>query len=112
MKNLKDKYLNFANCQRNLSIPYRSKSTRILHYQNLILYRVLHIFSIFDEKSALKGVTFQKLFELCDKNDQIKIIVENLKKIEEISKEWDLSLDERKELYKSCAKTLDKANES
>jgi len=57
---------------------------------------VLHIFSIFDEKSALKGGVFQRLFELCDRNDQLKIIVENVKNIEEISKDWELSLDERR----------------
>ena len=71
----------------------------------------MHIFSIFDEKSALKGVVFQRLFELCDRNDQIKIIVENLKKVEEISKEWNMSLDERRELLRSCAITLDRNNE-
>ena len=72
---------------------------------------MLHIFSIFDEKSALKGVVFQRLFELCDRNDQLKIIVENVKKVEEISKEWNMSIDERKELYRSSALSLDKNNE-
>lgn len=72
---------------------------------------VLHIFSIFEEKSALKGVVFQRLFELCDKNGQLKIIVENLKKIEEISRDWAMSLDERRSLYRSCALTLDRNNE-
>jgi len=72
---------------------------------------VLHIFSIFDEKSAFKGLVFQRLFELCDKHGQLKIIVENLKKVEEISREWAMSLDERRELYRSCAVTLDRNNE-
>ena len=75
------------------------------------MYRVLHIFSIFDEHSPLKGVVFQRLFELCDKNGQLKIIVENLKKVEEISKEWTMSLDERRDLYRSCAVILDRNNE-
>jgi len=72
---------------------------------------VLHIFSIFDERSSLKGVVFQRLFELCDKNDQLKIIVENLKKIEEISAEWVMSVEERRELYRSCAASLDRNNQ-
>jgi hypothetical protein len=72
---------------------------------------VLHIFSIFDERSGLKGVVFQRLFELCDKNGQLKIIVENLKKVEEISKEWAMSIDERRDLYRSCAVILDRNNE-
>jgi Ca2+-transporting ATPase len=41
---------------------------------------VLHLFSIFDERSALKGVLFQRLFEICERNGQLKIVVENLKK--------------------------------
>lgn len=72
---------------------------------------VLHIFSIFNERSALKGVCFQRLFELCDKNGQLKIIIENLKKIEEISSEWAMSQQERRELYRSCAVALDKNDE-
>jgi hypothetical protein len=72
---------------------------------------VLHIFSIFNEFSALKGVVFLRLFKLCEKNDQLKIIVENLKKIEEISKDWAMSIDERKELYRECAITLDGKDE-
>ncbi len=76
------------------------------------IYRVLHIFSIFDEKSGIKGIVFQRLFELCDRNDQLKIIVENVKNIEEISKDWELSLEERRQLYRACAQTLDKNNES
>lgn len=72
---------------------------------------VLHIFSIFDEKSALKGIVFQKLFELCDRNNQLKIIVENVKNVEEKSRDWALSLDERRELYRSAAITLDRNNE-
>lgn len=52
------------------------------------------------------------MFELCDKNGQLKIIVENVKKIEEISAEWALSVEERRELYRSSSLILDKNNES
>jgi hypothetical protein len=72
---------------------------------------VLHLFSIFDERSALKGVLFQRLFEICERNGQLKIVVENLKKVEEISRDWALSLEERRNLYRSCALTLDRNNE-
>ena len=72
---------------------------------------VLHLFSIFDERSGLKGVLFQRLFELCDRNGQLKIVVENLKKVEEISREWALSLEERRTLYRACALALDRNNE-
>jgi hypothetical protein len=72
---------------------------------------VLHIFSIFNETSPLKGVVFLRLFKLCDRNDQIKIVIENLKKIEDISKDWAMSVEERKELFRECAVTLDKKDE-
>ena len=71
----------------------------------------MHIFSIFGETCALKGVVFLRLFKLCERNDQLKIIIENVKKIEEISKDWAMSVDERKELYRECAVTLDKRDE-
>ena len=38
----------------------------------------MHIYCIFDETSPMKALSFQKLFEICDKNDQLKIIVDNL----------------------------------
>ncbi len=57
--------------------------------KNLNTLLVLHIFSIFDKKSGIKGIVFQRLFELCERNDQLKIIVEIVKNIEEISKDWN-----------------------
>lgn len=72
----------------------------------------MHIFSIFTEKSSLKGVVFQRLFQLCEKNDQLKIIIEQVKKVDEISKEWNMKIDERRELYRASAVTLDKNNET
>jgi hypothetical protein len=60
----------------------------------------------------LKGVVFERLFTLCEKNGQIKIIIENLKNIEDISKEWALSVEERRQIYRSCAHSLDKSNEA
>lgn len=78
----------------------------------MILYSVLHIFSIFHERCALKGVVFQRLFQLCDSNDQLKIIIEQVKKVEEISKEWNMTVQERRELYRAAAASLDKNNET
>lgn len=60
----------------------------------------------------MKALTFKRLFQLCDANNQLKIIVENLKKIEELSKDWKLSLEERRDLLKSCAAALDRNNET
>eukprot|EP00347_Sterkiella_histriomuscorum_P023152 403335751 len=73
---------------------------------------ILLIYSIFSETSAMKSISFQRLFELCDRNNQLKIIVDNLKNIESISKEWKLSLEQRRQLLRSCAHALDKNEES
>lgn len=77
-----------------------------------IQYSLLHIFSIFGSTSPFKGLTFRRLVEFCDKEHQLTIIVNNVKKVEEISKEWNLSVQDRRELYKSCSHILDKNNEA
>lgn len=56
-------------------------------------------------------MVFERLFLLCERNGQIKIIIENLKKIEEISREWAMSGEERRQLFRSCALALDRNNE-
>jgi len=38
--------------------------------------------------------------------------VDNLKDIENISKDWKLSVQERRDLYKTCARILDENNEA
>jgi hypothetical protein len=106
----KDQAKNYDDLKR-LTLAYCSLIEDSAYPLTIRVNGVLHIFSIFNETSSLKGVVFQRLFQLCEKNDQIKIIVENLKKIEEISKEWAMSNDERKELYKQCAITLDRNDE-
>lgn len=68
----------------------QSKLMRTVFPPNL--YRLLHIFSIFQEKSTFKGLAFRRLVEFCDKEKQLAIIVENVKKVDEISKEWNLSV--------------------
>lgn len=98
-------------CLKAITIEYCKLLEDSEYPLSIKVNSVLHIFSIFDEKSALKGVVFQRLFEQCDRNHQLKIIVENVKKIEEISKDWNMSIEERKELYRSSAITLDKNNE-
>jgi hypothetical protein len=50
--------------------------------------------------------------ELCHKEKSISIIVDNLKDIENISKDWKLSVQERRDLYKTCARILDENNEA
>ena len=40
----------------------------------------------------MKGLAFKKLVEFCNKEKQLTIIIDNVKKVEEISKEWNLSM--------------------
>jgi hypothetical protein len=74
-------------------------------------YSLLHIFSIFGPKSSFKGLTFRRLVQFCDKENQLGIIINNVKNVETLSKEWNLSQQDRRELYKSCSHILDKNNE-
>lgn len=44
----------------------------------------------------MKSAAFQRLADTCDKNNQVKIIVENLKNIDNISRDWNLDIDEKR----------------
>ncbi len=59
----------------------------------------------------MRGIVFQRLFQMCDKNGQLKIIIDNLKQVITISKDWKMSVDERRELYRACAIALDRNQE-
>lgn len=48
--------------------------------------------------------------ELCDKESQLEIIIENINKIEETSAEWNLSKEERRQLYQQCSAILNNSN--
>ena len=41
----------------------------------------------------------------------MNIIVENVKDIENVSKDWKLSVQDRRDLLKSCSRILDLNNE-
>jgi hypothetical protein len=75
-------------------------------------YRLLYVFSSLDEKSGAKGVVFTRMFELCHKGGHLNIIINNVQKIEEISKDWSLSIEDRRQLYKACSHTLDDFNDT
>ena len=98
-----DKWQIFAILSTILNILSQLKWIRKINYIHLLnhsnintLYRILHIYSIFNEHSSMKALSFQKLFDVCDKNNQLKIIVDNLKNIESISREWNLDINEKR----------------
>ena len=53
---------------------------------------------------------FSYLTKICIDNDQTVIIIENMKKVHEISKNWVCELKERKELYELVSKKLEELN--
>jgi hypothetical protein len=69
---------------------------------------MLHLFSIYADTSALKGIVFQKMFLLCDKENHLDIIISNLQNIEKISASWNMPVADRRTLYKTCSYTLEK----
>lgn len=50
------------------------------------------------------------MVKICNEENQLEIIIDNLIKIEEISGEWNLAKEERKELYKQCSEILNSKN--
>ena len=50
------------------------------------------------------------MVKICNEENQLEIIIDNLIKIEEISGEWNLSKEERKDLYKQCSDILNSKN--
>jgi hypothetical protein len=60
----------------------------------------------------MRGLLFQRMFELCHKEGQLSTIIDNVKKVDQISEEWQMSVDERRSLYKSASHILDQTNET
>ena len=50
------------------------------------------------------------MVKICNEENQLEIIIDNLIKIEEISGEWNLSKEERKDLYTQCSEILNSKN--
>lgn len=65
-----------------------------------------------DTTSGIKAVAFDKLLQLCLAEDCMDIMIERARQIVDDSKDWKLTTDERKHLFKSTANALDKLGES
>ena len=63
-------------------------------------------------ESGIKAFAFERLVQLCMDNNCTDIIIERARDVVQASKEWKLSVDERKSLYKTLGNVLDKLNES
>lgn len=58
----------------------------------------------------MKAFTYEQIVEVCDKDNCLDIISDRAANIEKESKEWKLTQDERRSLYKTVANILDKNN--
>jgi hypothetical protein len=56
---------------------------------------------------GLKALVFKTLVKLCQEEGSLDIIVQKARSVEKDSADWDLSLDEKKDLLLSIARSLD-----
>lgn len=52
------------------------------------------------------------MFKLCHKEGHLDIIIDNLRKINVVSKEWTMTVQEKRNLFKECASVLEASNDS
>ena len=69
---------------------------------------MLHLYNNFGDENGLKALVFEEIINLCSQEDSLSIIVERARRIEQDSKEWRLTDEERRSLYKTVADALDK----
>ena len=62
--------------------------------------------------SGIKSYAFEKLIELCKDNDCSEIVIERARQVVQTSKDWKLSDEERKSLYKTIGGILDQLGDS
>jgi hypothetical protein len=66
---------------------------------------LLHMFN--STSKGLKAMVFKTLVKLCQQEGSLDIIVQKARSVEKDSADWNLSLDEKKDLLLSIAKSLD-----
>ena len=59
----------------------------------------------------MRALVFECMLHLCHRENQLSTILDNVKNVEQVSKEWTLSPQERRHLYKACSRVLDEVNE-
>jgi len=72
---------------------------------------LLHFSNNFGAENGLKALVFEELINLTSREGSLSIVAEHARKIEQESKEWKLTEDERRSLFKTVAVALDKAND-
>ena len=68
---------------------------------------LVQLYNSVHTNSGIKSFAFEKLIELCLRENCCDIVVERARKIVQESKEWQLSQEERRSLYQKVGRVLD-----
>ena len=59
----------------------------------------------------MKAQVFKTLVDVCQQENQIEILIQRARAVEQESSSWNLNTEEKKDLYFSVAKSLDAVND-
>jgi hypothetical protein len=62
-------------------------------------------------QKGLKALVFKTLVSLCQREGQLDIIVQKARNVEHEQAQWELTADERKDLFLSVAQSLESAKD-
>ncbi len=69
----------------------------------------LHMYN--STQKGLKAFVFKTLVSLCQREGQLDIIVQKARNVEHEQAQWELTADERKDLFLSVAQSLESAKD-
>lgn len=72
----------------------------------------MQLYNSVHTNSGIKSFAFEKLIDLCLRENCCDIVVERARRIVLESKEWTLNKDERRTLYQKVGRVLDQLGES
>ena len=73
---------------------------------------LVQLYNSVHTKSGIKSFAFEKLIELCLRENCCDILVDRARQIVQESQDWNLTQDERRSLYQKVGRALDQLGES
>ena len=73
---------------------------------------LVQLYNSVHSNSGLKSYAFEKLVELCTNENCLEIMIGKAREIVADSKDWNLTVEERRSLYRTVARSLDQQNDS